>query len=97
MGKNNTRFKDVKSFGHSLGLNHLEMELILEKKKIIEKLKKAREKQGLTQSDLARIVGSQQPAISRMESGQVSEVSMDFLCKVAFALGVSVTIKGRVA
>ncbi len=97
MGKNNTRFKDVKSFGQSLGLNHFEMELILEKKKLIEKLKKAREKQGLTQSDLARIVGSQQPAISRMESGQVSEVSLDFLCKVAFALGVSVTIKGKVA
>jgi len=97
MSKSKERYKDVKDFGKSLGLSDLEMELIMQKKKIIAKLKKSREKKGLTQSELAEMVGSKQPSIARMESGQVSEVSMDFLCKVAFALDMSVTIKGKVA
>ena len=94
---NAERFKSSKAFGKALGLSDLEMDLIKEKKRLIDKLRSAREKQGLTQAQLAKKVGSKQPAIARMESGQVSEVSMDFLCKVALALEVSVTIKKRVA
>jgi predicted XRE-type DNA-binding protein len=94
---NTERFKSAKEFGKAIGLSEIEMDLIRQKKRLIEKLKNAREKQGLTQAQVAKKVGSKQPAIARMESGQVSEVSMDFLCKVALALGVSVTIKGRVA
>lgn len=97
MSKDQERFKNSKDFGRSLGLSEIEMELILQKKKLIEKLKKNRLKKELTQSELAELVGSKQPAIARMESGQISEVSMDFLCKVAFVLGVSITIKGKVA
>jgi DNA-binding XRE family transcriptional regulator len=97
MAKDWEQFKDIKSFGKSLGLSEIEMELIFQKKKLIEKLKRARIKRGLTQAQLAEMVQSKQPAIARMESGLTSEVSMDFLCKVAFVLGVSVTIKGNVA
>lgn len=97
MSKIQKRFKDVKEFGKSLGLNDIEMQLIMQKKRLIEKLKKERGKKSITQAELAELVGSKQPAIARMESGQVSEVSMDFLCKIAFALGVSVTIRGKVA
>jgi hypothetical protein len=43
------------------------------------------------------MVESKQPAIARMESGQVSEVSLDFLCKVAMVLEVSFTIKPQAA
>lgn len=50
---------------------------------------------GLSQVDLANLVSSKQPAIARMESGTVSEVSLDFLCKVALVLDVSFTIKLR--
>ncbi len=87
------RFKTAKAFGAALGLSDVEMELIRQKKRIIEKLKVARMKKGLSQAKLAALVGSKQPAIARMESGQVSEVSMDFLVKVALTLEVSVTIR----
>lgn len=91
------KFKSAEEFGKSLGLSKIEMELIRQKKKLIEKLRKARELKGLSQAELAHMVSSKQPAIARMESGQVSEVSLDFLCKVAMALEVSVTIRPRAA
>lgn len=91
------RYKNVDDFAKALGLTELEIELIRQKKKIIEKLRRAREQQGLSQAALARMVASRQPAIARMESGQVSEVSLDFLCKVALALEVSFTIKPKAA
>lgn len=87
------KYKNAEEFGKALGLSGIEMELIRQKKKIIEKLKKTREQRGFSQAELAKLVASKQPAIARMESGQVSEVSLDFLCKVALALDVSVTIK----
>jgi ribosome-binding protein aMBF1 (putative translation factor) len=91
------RFKSAKELGAFLGLSDLEIELIQQKKKIIEKIKKARQTRGHSQAELAKLVGTKQPAIARMESGQVSEVSLDFLAKVAFALGVSFTIKSAKA
>ena len=91
------RHKNVTEFGKSLGLTDIEMELIRYKKRLIEKLKRAREKRELSQAALARMVSSKQPAIARMESGQVSEVSLDFLFKVALALEVTVTLKPRAA
>jgi len=87
------RFKTAKDLGKALGLSPLDMELIRQKKKIIEKLKASRLKQKLSQAQVAERVGSKQPAIARMESGQVSEVSMDFLVKVALVLGVSLTVR----
>ena len=54
-------------------------------------------KQKISQAELAKMVCSHQPAIARMESGQISEVSLDFLCKVALALSVSVTIRAPAA
>ena len=87
------RFKTASEFGRSLGLSELDMELIRQKKRLIEKLHKARIQKRLTQAQLAILVASKQPAIARMESGQVSEVSMDFLLRVALALNVSVTIR----
>ncbi len=87
------RFKSVAEFGHSLGLSDLDMELIRQKKRLIEKLRKARIQKRLSQAQLAAMVGSKQPAIARMESGQVSEVSMDFLLRVALVLNIPVTIR----
>lgn len=87
------RFKSVKEFGAALGLSEIEMELIQQKKKLIERLKETRIKKGLSQARLASLVGSKQPAIARMESGQVSEISMDFLLKVSLVLEISVTFK----
>lgn len=91
------KFKNAEEFGRSLGLSDLEIELIRHKKKLIEKLRKVREQKGLSQAELAEMVNSKQPAIARMESGQVSEVSLDFLCKVAMVLEVSITIRPNAA
>jgi predicted XRE-type DNA-binding protein len=88
-------FKSVREFGASLGLSDIEMELIRQKKKLIERLKAAREKKGFSQAQVAAMIGSKQPAIARMEAGQTSQVSMDFLFKTALALGVSVTIRAH--
>ena len=87
------RFSTSKEFGASLGLSDIEMELIRQKKKLIERLRAVRIKKGVSQARLATLVGSKQPAIARMESGQISEVSMDFLLKVSLALQISVTFK----
>lgn len=87
------RFKNSRAFGTALGLSALEMEVIEQKKKLTSKLKAIREKRNITQATLAKMVGSKQPAIARMESGLVSEVSLDFLIRVALALEAPVTIR----
>lgn len=91
------KFNNADEFARALGLSELEIELVRQKKKLIEKLRNARESRGLSQAKLASMVSSKQPAIARMESGQVSEVSLDFLCKVALALEVPFTIKRKAA
>ena len=91
------RFKNAKDFGSFLGLSELDMEIIDQKKKIIEKLKKARLESNISQTDLAKLADTKQPAIARMESGLVSEVGLDFLAKIALILKTSFTIKGKKA
>ena len=86
------RFKSARDFGRALGLSEVEMELIRQKRRLIERLKAARVRKGLSQAKMARLLGSKQPAIARMEAGQVSQVSMDFLLRAALVLGISVTI-----
>lgn len=54
---------------------------------IIEK----RTKQGLTQKDLARKVGTKQSSIARFESGSYNP-TISFLQKIADALGVQLKI-----
>ena len=90
-------YKNSKDFAKAMGLSEVEIDLVREKKKLIEKLKTKRKKENLTQADVAKLVGSKQPAIARMESGQVSEVSMDFLTKVALSLDMSFTIRPKKA
>ena len=85
-------YESIEDLGKALGLSRAENALIREKKRAIVKLKAAREKKGLTQSQVAKLVGTKQPAIARMEAGLVSEVSLDFLFKVAWALNVKLTI-----
>jgi predicted XRE-type DNA-binding protein len=92
------RFKSAHDFGAALGLSNVEMEMIRQKKRLIQRLKETRLKKGLSQAEVANLIGSKQPAIARMEAGQVSQVSMDFLLRAAMVLGLSVTIKpGKLA
>ena len=45
-----------------------------------------RKEQNLTQAELARKVGTSQPAIARLESGEYRNLSLAFVRKVAKAL-----------
>lgn len=48
-------------------------------------------KKGLSQRQLAELVGTHQPSISRLEAGRIG--SLSFLQKVASALDVSIEIR----
>ncbi len=91
--KNTVVYKTAKDFAKGMGLTDMEISLVLEKKRIIKNLKNKRLKKNLSQAKLAKLIGTKQSSIARMESGIVSQVSMDFLTKVAFALKVSISIK----
>ena len=88
-----TRYRNAEEFGRVFGLTEIDMALVRQKKKIIEKLKAARLKKKISQAKLASMIDSKQPAIARMESGLVAEVSLDFLAKIALVLDVVITIK----
>ena len=45
-----------------------------------------RKKMNLTQKELAEKVGTSQPAIARLESGNYKNVSLSFIRRLAFAL-----------
>ena len=66
--------------------------MIRQKNRIIEDLKKVRLKKRLSQTALAKKLGTKQPAIARMEAGYVGEVSFDFLIRVALCLGVPLKV-----
>ena len=85
-------YESVRDFAKSLGISDIEMALAREKGRIIEELKARRVRKKISQAELAKLIGSKQPTIARMESGQVSQVSMDFLAKVAIALRTPLNI-----
>ena len=92
MNKKRKIFLTLSEFGSAIGLSQLEKELIHQKNRMIDHLKDVRAQRGFTQTELARKVGTKQPAIARMEAGQVGDVSFDFLVRVALALGISLEI-----
>ena len=62
--------------------NSLEEEFILAKEVIL-----LRKTNNLTQKELAKLAGTSQPAIARLESGNYKNLSLNFIRKVAEALG----------
>jgi DNA-binding XRE family transcriptional regulator len=91
--KNTVTFKSADDFGLAFGLSDLDMELLRQKKRFIAKLRKTREDLGMTQAHLAKLVGTKQPAIARMEAGDIGSVSLDFIGKIAMVLGTTMTIR----
>jgi transcriptional regulator with XRE-family HTH domain len=55
---------------------------------LAEEVIKLRQDKNLSQKDLAKIAGTSQPAIARLESGKYQNVSMSFLRKIGKALNV---------
>ena len=58
----------------------------------VEQIIKARKEQNITQSELAKRVGTQKSNISILESGNYNP-SLDFLVKVAESLGKSLSVQ----
>jgi predicted transcriptional regulator len=61
---------------------------------LISKLIEVRIKNGVSQADLAKKIGTKQSAIARLESGRVNP-TIDFLDKISIALGSKLEIQIR--
>ncbi len=61
---------------------------------IAARVRKARERLGLTQAELAARIGSTQPAIARLEAGGVTP-NLDTLHRIAEALGLELIVDLR--
>lgn len=60
---------------------------------LLESMIKAREKMGITQTELAKRMGVKQPALSRLERGAISKATIETLKKIANALGARLVVK----
>ena len=60
---------------------------------LLESMIKAREKAGITQEELAKRIGTQQPALSRLERGAFKKATVETLRKIADALDAKLIIK----
>ena len=60
---------------------------------LLESIIKARELAGLTQEELAKKIGTKQPALSRLERGGFQKANIETLRKIAEALDVKLVIK----
>jgi predicted transcriptional regulator len=60
--------------------------------KIIEEIMMARREKNITQKDLAKLVGTKQSNISRLESGNYNP-TIEFLNKIARAVGKELEIR----
>lgn len=95
--KKNNKHLNLDEFGDAIGLKAIDREMIRQKNEIITLLKAARLKKKISQAELAKRLGTKQPAVARMEAGLVGEVSFDFLIKTAMILGVSLDVGRRAA
>ena len=68
----------------------------LENLRIAHSLVELREKQHLTQTQLAHRVGVSQPFIAKLETGESHNFSLKTLVKIAGALGAELDIRFRV-
>ena len=71
-----------------LGLSPAEAAYIELKIALSDKLKERRQRQRVTQQDLARVLGSSQSRVAKMEAGDPT-VSLDLLLRALFALGAT--------
>lgn len=60
---------------------------------ILEGVIRAREKAGLTQEELAKRIGTKQPALSRLERGGFSRATVETLRKIADALNTRLVVR----
>jgi transcriptional regulator with XRE-family HTH domain len=61
--------------------------------KLEQQIVALREKRGLSQRQLAKLLGTSQPYVAKLESGRVKNLGVKTLVKCARALGASVSIR----
>jgi transcriptional regulator with XRE-family HTH domain len=61
--------------------------------KLEQQIVALREKRGLTQRQLAKLLGTSQPYVAKLESGRVKNLGVKTLVKCARALGASLSIR----
>jgi len=83
--KEGWRFGDAQEF---LGLSDEEAAYVELRLGLAASLRKRRQRKKLTQSDLAKRIGSSQSRVAKMESGDTS-VSLDLLIRSLLALGAT--------
>jgi DNA-binding XRE family transcriptional regulator len=71
-----------------------EYEALRPKYEMIRSLIERRNQLRISQTELARTIGTQQPAISRLESG-ANNTSIHTLFRVAYALGLEIQCRPR--
>ncbi|MCK6451637.1 MAG: helix-turn-helix domain-containing protein [Alphaproteobacteria bacterium] len=75
-----------------LGFPPVEAALLLAKADLALALKREIDSRGLTQRAAARLLGTDQPTLSKVLSGRNASVTMDLLTKWLHALGQDVTV-----
>jgi predicted XRE-type DNA-binding protein len=65
----------------------------LNEMRIEQELVALREKRGLSQRDFAKLLGTSQPYVAKLESGRIKNLGIRTLLKCATALGGRVTLR----
>lgn len=92
MSKAGISFEDIKKDMLKDEEFKTEYEKLKPRYETIRQIIEARKEQKMTQSELAKKVGTQKSNISRLESGNYNP-SLDFLVKVAESLGKSLSVQ----
>ncbi len=82
------------SVAEFLGLTPEEEALVEARVALTRKLKQVREEQGLTQAQVAKLIGSSQSRVAKMEATDRT-VSLDLMIRTLFQLGLSPKQVGR--
>lgn len=89
--KRGYKITDTQKF---LKLSDEEMAVIDLKISLVKKLKQLRAVSGITQKQLAKLMGSSQSRVAMLESGS-SDASLELICKALFILGISCKELGK--
>lgn len=69
------------------------VDVLLSELRLEQELVALREMRGLSQRDLAKLLGTSQPYVAKLESGRIKNLGVKTLAKCAHALGASLKIK----
>ena len=70
-----------------------EVDDLVSEMRLDQELAALREKRGLSQRQAARLLGTSQPYVAKLESGRIKNLGVNTLVKYARALGGTVSIK----